>query len=146
MLKLISPDFPDGGEIPSKYTCDGENINPELVLENIPAGTKSLALILDDPDARELFTHWLVWNIDPKTERIGEKASFPKAVAGTNSYGRNNYGGPCPPSGVHHYHFNIFALDAELDLPSGTRADEVKKAMQNHIIEQAELIGLYGRE
>src|SRR5438876_9788033 len=120
-MKISSSAFQEGGNIPSKFTCDGTDANPPLRFEGAPAETKSLVLIVDDPDAPSgLFTHWLIWNISSQTTTIAE-GSTPKGVQGTNDFGKSGYGGPCPPSGTHRYYFKIFALDRELDLPFGAK-------------------------
>jgi len=136
--------FQTGGDIPAKFTCNGANVNPELKINGVPNGAKSLVLIVDDPDApRGLFTHWILWNIDPKTTDIGENSVPTGGVQGTNDFGKRNYGGPCPPSGTHRYFFKIFALDSKLDLkPSAGRA-ELDGAMKDHVLTKAELIGRY---
>ena len=136
--------FQTGGDIPAKFTCNGANVNPELKINGVPNGAKSLVLIVDDPDApRGLFTHWILWNIDPKTTDIGENSVPTGGVQGTNDFGKRNYGGPCPPSGTHRYFFKIFALDSKLDLkPSAGRA-ELDGAMKDHVLAKAELIGRY---
>ncbi len=143
---LLSPAFENGGMIPKKYTCDGGNINPELRIEDIPETAKSLALIVDDPDApRGTFTHWLMWNIDPRTTVIKEESVSPGATEGKNGRGNPGYTGPCPPSGMHHYHFKLYALDATLNLPPGTSKTDLEAAINTHLIASAELIGLYAR-
>jgi Raf kinase inhibitor-like YbhB/YbcL family protein len=140
-LKLISTVFSHKGHIPPKYTCEGENINPPLKVENIPDGTKTLALIVEDPDApRGVFTHWVLWNISPN-EAIAENSN--PGISGTNSFGKPGYGGPCPPSGEHRYFFRIFALDDELDLSAGATKEELLDAMKGHIFASAELMGVY---
>src|SRR5206468_9894859 len=117
-MKITSSAFQEGASIPSKFTCDGADTSPPLQIADVPSGAKSLALIVDDPDAPSgLFTHWMVWNISPQTNIIGE-GSTRQGVQGTNDFGKSGYGGPCPPSGMHRYYFKIFALDRELDLPS----------------------------
>jgi len=143
-MKITSSAFQEGGDIPSKFSRDGGNVNPPLRIEGTPQNAKSLVLIVDDPDAPVgLFTHWLVWNIDPKTTEIPEK-SLPKgAVQGTNDYPNLGYGGPQPPSGTHRYYFKIFALDQTLDLPSGAKRQELDKAMNGHIIAQGQSMGRY---
>jgi len=143
-MKLTSPDFQNNGKIPVKFTGDGEDINPNLIIEEIPPETKSLVLIMDDPDAPAgTWDHWLVWNISPETVMIKEDSIPKDAIQGENSWGRNDYGGPAPPSGTHRYFFSLFALDKELDLEEGSSKTELLEAMENHIIEKAELIGLY---
>ncbi len=142
-MKITSSAFENNGNIPSKYTCDGEGINPPLNFSDIPASTQSLALIVDDPDAPSgTFVHWTVWNIDPKSTGIEENSIPSGAVQGMTSYGKEGYGVPCPPSGVHRYFFKLYALDAKLYLPS-VRADSLEKAMIGHTLAQAEIIGLY---
>jgi len=143
-MKITSSAFQEGGDIPSKFSRDGGNVNPPLRIEGTPANSKSLALIVDDPDAPVgLFTHWLVWNIDPKTTEIAEKGVPKGAVQGTNDYPNLGYGGPQPPSGTHRYYFKIFALDQTLDLRSGAKRQELDKAMSGHIIAQGQLMGRY---
>jgi Raf kinase inhibitor-like YbhB/YbcL family protein len=140
-LKVISTVFSHNGHIPPKYTCEGENINPPLKVENIPAGAKTLALIVEDPDApRGTFDHWIVWNISPN-EAIAEGST--PGINGTNSFGKTGYGGPCPPSGVHRYFFKVFALDTELDLLGGSAKNELLDAMKGHVLASAEVMGLY---
>ena len=143
-MKITSSAFQEGGDIPSKFSREGGNVNPPLRIEGTPENAKSLVLIVDDPDAPVgLFTHWLVWNIDPKTTEIPEK-SLPKgAVQGTNDYPNLGYGGPQPPSGTHRYYFKIFALDQTLDLHSGAKRQELDKAMNGHIIAQGQSMGRY---
>lgn len=140
-LQVSSPAFKENGLIPSKYTCEGQNINPALTVKNIPQGTKSLALIVDDPDAPNgTFDHWVIWNIDP-SGTIGENSA--PGTEGKNGTGKNGYMGPCPPTGTHHYHFKVYALNGKLDLESGANKSQLEKAMTGHILAQAELIGLY---
>lgn len=144
-MKITSTVFENNGNIPAKYTCDGEGINPPLSFNEVPALAQSLVLISDDPDAPSgTFVHWTVWNIDPKATGITENSVPAGATQGITSYGEEKYGSPCPPSGVHHYHFKLYALDTKLYLPS-VRADSLEKAMVGHIIDQTELIGLYSR-
>ena len=144
-IKVTSSAFQEGGNIPSKFTCDGSDTSPPLQITGIPSEAKSLVLIADDPDAPSgLFTHWLVWNIPPQTNSIAE-GSAPKGVQGTNDFGKSGYKGPCPPPGTHRYSFKIFALDRELDLRSGTKRSQVDAAMKGHVIAQGELVGRYAR-
>ncbi len=141
-MKLTSPDFKHNQKIPIRFTGDGENINPNLIVENIPEDTKSLVLIVDDPDAPAgTWIHWIVFNISPNIKKIKEN-SVP-GIQGKNTYGINNYSGPKPPSGTHRYFFKIYAIDAELSLSEGATIQEVEDAMKNHILNKAELIGLY---
>lgn len=142
-MKLTSPDFENNKMIPRKFTCEGADVNPTLIIEDIPAGAKSLALIVDDPDApMGTWVHWVVYDI-PVVSRIAEDSVPGKQ--GMNDFHRRDYGGPCPPSGTHRYFFKIYALDKELAL--GERVDKkaLEKAMQGHILDRAELIGLYKR-
>src|SRR5207237_8086420 len=133
-MKITSSAFQQGGNIPSKFTCDGANTNPPLQISDVPPEAKSLVLIVDDPDAPSgLFTHWAVWNISPQTSTIAE-GSTPKGVQGTNDFGKSGYGGPCPPSGTHRYYFKIFALDREVDLPFGAKRGQVGDGVKGHVI------------
>jgi len=145
-MKITSSAFQEGGNIPSKFSCDGANTSPPLQISGVPSEAKSVVLIVDDPDAPSgLFTHLAVWNISPQTSTIGE-GSTPKGVQGTNDFGRSGYGGPCPPSGTHRYYFKIFALDRELDLPFGAKRSQLDAAMKGHVIAQGELMGRYSRK
>ena len=152
-MKLTSPAFKHMGEIPKKYTCDGEDVSPPLVWEGVPDGTKSLALIVDDPDApdprapRMTWVHWVLYNLPPSTRGLEEGAVTlpPGTLQGRNDWGRTGYGGPCPPIGRHRYFFNLYALDTILpDLGSPTKK-ALLEAMEGHIIEKTELIGTYKR-
>lgn len=145
-LKISSSVFKNKGNIPAKYTCDGMDINPPLLIENVSEKTKSLALIADDPDApRGTWVHWVLWNIDPKTREIRED-SIPKGASqGWNDFSKADYGGPCPPSGTHRYFFKLYALDTILDLSSNSTKVDLENAMKGHIIEQTQIIGLYKR-
>jgi Raf kinase inhibitor-like YbhB/YbcL family protein len=145
-MRITSSAFQEGASIPSKFTCDGAGTSPPLQIAEVPPGAKSLALIVDDPDAPSgLFTHWMVWNISPQTNAIAE-GSTPKGVHGTNDFGKSGYGAPCPPSGTHRYYFKIFALDRDLDLPSGARRNQLDVAMKRHVVAQGELMGRYSRK
>ena len=142
-LTVKSPAFENNKLIPSKYTCDGEEVSPPLTVEGIPEKTKSLALIMEDPDAPAgLFIHWLVWNIPP-TNEIQEN-SVP-GTEGLNTNKKNSYHGPCPPGGTHRYYFKVYALDAHLNLGAFSDKEVLENAMQNHILAYGELIGLYRR-
>jgi len=146
-MKLSSPSFENNGYIPPKYTCDGQNISPELEISDIPENAKSLALIVDDPDAPAGdWVHWLVWNINPGTAKIGEGEIPQNSIQGLNDFGKNNYGGPCPPSGTHRYQFKLYALDINLSLPQTAGKKDLLRAIDTHIIEQTMLIGLYSRQ
>ena len=146
-LKLTSPAFKNNGKIPSKYTCDGDNVNPPLNIEGIPEKAKSLVLIVDDPDAPAgTWDHWLVWNI-PITATIEENSVPEGAKQGLNDFKRHEYGGPCPPSGTHKYVFKLYALDTTLNMHNDSVKQDVENAMNNgHIIAQTKLIGLYSRK
>jgi Raf kinase inhibitor-like YbhB/YbcL family protein len=142
-MKIFSTAFENGGSIPAKYTCKGEDINPPLNWSGVPQGTQSLALIVDDPDAPVgLWTHWLVWNIDPAITEIKE-GSVLGVFEGTTSAGTVGFHGPCPPSGEHRYYFKLFALDAKLDLPAKADRKMLEQTMQNHILDQASIMGLF---
>lgn len=147
---LKSSAFEHNNAIPSKYTCDGDDINPSLEVSNLPENTKSLVLIMDDPDATGGVTwdHWLVWNINPETLIITENTVPAGATQGTSSFGYQKYGGPCPPPGSnpHRYMFKLYALDTTLDLLAGATKQEIETAMENHILDQTILIGLYQRK
>lgn len=143
-MKITSSAFQQRGDIPSKFSRDGGNTNPPLRIEGTPENAKSLVLVMDDPDAPVgLFTHWLVWNIDPKTTGIAEDSVPKGAVEGTNDYSTAGYGGPQPPSGPHRYYFKFFALDKTLDLRAGAKRSELEQAMKDHVIAQGELMGRY---
>jgi Raf kinase inhibitor-like YbhB/YbcL family protein len=145
-VKITSSAFQEGASIPSKFTCEGGDTSPPLQIAGVPAGAKSLVLIVDDPDAPGgLFTHWMLWNISPQTNAISE-GSAPKGVHGANDFGKSGYGGPCPPSGTHRYYFKILALDRELDLPSGTKRSQLDAAMKGHVVARGELMGRYSRK
>ncbi|MGC9046519.1 MAG: YbhB/YbcL family Raf kinase inhibitor-like protein [Minisyncoccia bacterium] len=152
-LELKSALFKDNDFIPSKYSCDGEDINPALEIKNAPDNTKSFVIIMDDPDAvrkptNNTFIHWLIWNIDAKTTYIEEDSLPPGSVQGKNDFPKIGYGGPCPPVGnpPHHYHFTVYALDTILNLPEGSNYYQLWQAMQGHILDQASLVGLYQRK
>ena len=142
-MKLISHAFSHNTLIPKKYTCDGDDVNPPFEIEDIPAKAQSLALIVDDPDApMGIWVHWVVYDI-PVVARI-EENSIP-GKQGNNDFSRLNYGGPCPPSGTHRYFFKLYALDKKLELKEGMSKQDLEKAMENHVVEKTQLIGLYKR-
>jgi len=146
-ISITSSSFQAGGDIPAKFACDGTNVSPALQIGGVPNEAKSLVLIVDDPDApRGLFTHWIIWNIDPKTTRIAENSAPAAGVQGTNDFGKRNYGGPCPPSGTHRYFFKIFALDTKLELKPNARRAELDAAMRGHVLAQGELMGRYSHK
>ncbi len=144
-LKITSPVV--DRDIPRKYTCDGKNVNPPLEIKNVPPGSKSLALIVDDLDApRKTFVHWILWNIDPEVKEIKENSVPKGAVQGKNDFKKNSYGGPCPPSRTHRYVFKVFALDVRLDLASSSTVIDLQNAVKGHVIAEAQMIGLYSRK
>ena len=159
-MKITSSAFGDNENIPGKFTCDGENINPPLEISGVPEGAKSLVLIVDDPDAPAgTWVHWTVWNIAPDTEEIPEGSVPAGAAEGETSFGKSGYGGPCPPrvdeqqrvevgppSGTHHYQFKLYALDTVLTLESSAAKKDIEQEMERHILEQTILIGLYSRK
>lgn len=146
-MKLASSAFSHNQAIPAKYTCNGENINPPLSILDVPQNAKSLVLIMDDPDAPAgTWVHWIVWNIDPTTKEIAENSVPAGAIQGKTSFGSVGYGGPCPPSGTHRYFFKLYALDATLSLSPSAIKPDLEKAMNGHILEKTELIGLYSRK
>lgn len=150
-MKIKSSAFKHNQSIPAKYTCDGENINPPLSFLSIPKETKTLALIVEDPDVPKsmrpdgMWDHWLVWNMPPDTKKIPE-SSEPPGTQGRNTSGSFSYIGPCPPDREHRYFFKLYALDTELHLDINVNRIELEEAMKNHILAQAELIGLYNRK
>ena len=143
-LGLSSPAFSDNGRIPGKHTCRGEDVSPELVIADVPDDAKSLVIIMDDPDApMGTWVHWVVFNI-PLVPGISEDSVPAGAVQGKNGWSRNDYGGPCPPSGTHRYVFKLYALDTMLDLEAGSAKEQVEQAMEGHILAQTKLTGLFG--
>lgn len=151
-LTVESSAFKNGEFIPSIYTCDGANISPPLKWSGIPEGTKSIALICDDPDAPiGDWVHWVLYNIPPETKELKENIPSEKiikngAIHGLNDWKKYGYGGPCPPSGIHRYYFKIFALDIKLDLNPGATKKQLLDAMRGHILAQGELMGKYQRK
>lgn len=145
-MRLTSPVFETEERIPTEFTCDGQDINPPLNFDSVPSKAKSLVLIMDDPDSPDgTFVHWVMWNIPADSKGIEEDQMADSEVEGTNDFGNVGYGGPCPDSGVHRYFFKLYALDTKLDLPATTTKVELEEAMDDHIIEETELIGLYGK-
>lgn len=141
-LTVTSPDFKAGMMIPSVFSCKGKSISPALHISTLPSGTVSLAIIVHDPDAPHAggFTHWVSWNIDPATDI---PQAFKGGVQGANGAGQPGYTGPCPPSGVHHYHFMVYALDTRLSLDATTDKAGLEKAMDSHILAHGDLVGLF---
>jgi Raf kinase inhibitor-like YbhB/YbcL family protein len=150
-IKVTSSAFAEGGLIPPKYTCDGSDISPPLQWASVPEGTKSIALISDDPDAPVgTWVHWVLFNLPAEARELEENIppdeTLPNgAKQGTSDFGRIGYGGPCPPSGTHRYLFKIYALDTKLDLAAGARKRQLLKAMEEHILGQGQLMGKYKR-
>jgi len=144
-VEFYSPAFFENEKMPADYTCDGKNVNPPLQFSGINPNAKSLALIVDDPDAPAgTWVHWVVFNLPPQLNFIAEDQA-PAGVLGINSWGETKYNGPCPPSGQHRYFFKLYALDIVLDLPPGATKHEVEKAMTSHVVDKAEFIGMYNR-
>lgn len=143
-MKISSQAFKNGGQIPAKYTKYGENHIPPIHLEELPANTRSLAMIVDDPDAPNgTFNHWLLFNMDPHVVDIKENVVPVMATQGKNDFGTVEYDGPMPPSGEHRYRFNAFALDTVLPLSRGARRAELEREMKGHVLGQATLMGKY---
>jgi hypothetical protein len=145
-MKITSPSFSEDGMIPARFTCNGPNVNPELDISGVPAGAKSLVLIVDDPDAPAgTWNHWLVWNIAPTTAQIAENSIPPGALQGLSDFGSEKYLGPSPPSGTHRYFFRLLALDTKLNLPAGAERPALDKAVHGHVLMTSELMGRYKR-
>jgi len=150
-ITITSPAFAAGQSIQAKHTCDGQDISPPLAWTEGPAGTKSFALVSDDPDAPVgTWVHWVVWNIPAAArglaENLAKKHALPDGTRqGTTDFDRVGYGGPCPPSGTHRYFFKLYALDTTLTLPESARKRNLEKSMQGHILARGELIGTYSR-
>ena len=151
-FSISSPSFQNGKDIPKKFTCDAEDVSPALSWSDPPQGSKSFALIADDPDApRGTWTHWVLFDLPSATTGLPEGAPKVGELTGGGRQGRNDfpkigYGGPCPPPGKpHRYFFKLYALDSTLNLKAGASKQEVEQAMQNHILGKTELMGKYGR-
>ncbi len=145
-LRLSSKAFENEGKIPELYTCKGNDFNPPLSISNFPTGTKSLTLIVEDPDAPfRTWTHWIVFNIDPRYTEILENTPPRNSVLGESDFGVDDYRGPCPPLGKHRYFFKLFALDTILNVEKGASRKEIEIAMENHILDTAELVGIFER-
>jgi len=150
---IMSPSFADQAEIPSQYTCEGKDIAPPLSWSDVPAGTKSLAIIVDDPDApdpkapRTTWVHWVVVDIPPSATGLPEGGALPPgARAGKNDWKRTGYGGPCPPIGRHRYFFKLYALDTTLPALKAPTKAELEAAMRGHVLGQAQLVGTYQKK
>jgi Raf kinase inhibitor-like YbhB/YbcL family protein len=147
MILIISPACENGGKLPRKYTCDGENVNPPLIFRNLPAETESLVLILEDLDAHfGVYNHWIVWNISPEIAKIEENSLPPGAVLGTNSFGNNYYEGPCPRvPNTHRYLFTVYALNAKLEIKTPAKRADLEEVITNHILDEGKLMVMYSR-
>lgn len=146
-LSLSSPEFNAGDPIPMAHTCQGQDTPPTLRWSGVPKGSKSLALIVDDPDAPSgTWTHWVVYNISPTSNELSSTPVQEPAIEGNNSWGKNLYRGPCPPQGTHRYVFTLYALDTLLSLPPGANASLLREAFKGHILAQAELVGIYSKQ
>ena len=145
MMQIESPAFEAYQTIPQKYTCMGEDISPPFNIKDVPQNSKSLVFIMEDPDAPHgIFVHWVAWNVSTKMVKIEENFSPPGR--GRNDFGETDYRGPCPPKGKpHRYFFKLYALDDALDLPAGSSKDQVEKAMNKHILDKTEIIGIFQR-
>jgi Raf kinase inhibitor-like YbhB/YbcL family protein len=150
-IKIEGSAFKEGGMIPVKYTCDGEDVSPPLKWGDLPTGTRSIALISDDPDAPVgTWVHWVLYNLPPDVKALPENIPPKKtlengAVHGTNDFKRLGYGGPCPPGGTHRYFFKIYALDKKIDLAPGATKAQLVNAMEGHILDSGQLMGKYKR-
>jgi Raf kinase inhibitor-like YbhB/YbcL family protein len=145
-FKLISSAFEEGKRIPARYTCDSSNVSPPLSWTGFPGKTKSFAIIMDDPDApMGTWVHWVIYNIPGTVTSLGEKgtAAEIKAMDGLNSWDEKGYNGPCPPDGMHHYNFKIYALDQTLTPKEGMTKDELVEAIKGHILSETKLTGLF---
>ena len=144
-MKISSSAFSEGQPIPAKYTCDGSDTIPPLAFADVPPEARSLALVMDDPDAPGgTYDHWVMWNIPPDTKGV-EEGKAPRGVAGRNSWKKNAYGGPCPPDREHRYFFRIYALDTTLNLPASSNKADLEKAMEGHVLTEAKLMDRYER-
>lgn len=146
-MKITTKSFRATQPIPARFTADGTNVNPPLAISGVPSGTKSLALIVDDPDVpMGRWNHWLLWNIKPETKSIPENSVPSGATVGHNDAGTAKYVGPNPPRGTHRYYFRLYALDTKLDLPPTADRPILDDAIKGHVLAQAELLGRYARE
>lgn len=145
-MEITSPAFVDGGVIPQEFTCDGKNVSPPLSIAGVPEEAKSLVLIMDDIDAPAgVFTHWLVYDLYPGITRL-EPGCSPEGTQGTNTFEKEDYGGPCPNAGTHRYYFRLYVLDSLLKLPSGTDRGKLEAAMKEHVLDSTELMGTYSKK
>ncbi|HZE67960.1 MAG TPA: YbhB/YbcL family Raf kinase inhibitor-like protein [Pyrinomonadaceae bacterium] len=150
-IKLISTAFQDGGMIPAKYTCDGQNISPPLNWSGIPQSAKALALVSEDPDAPgKTWVHWVVYDLPPTATQLPEGVRPEETISGggkqgKNDFGKIGFGGPCPPSGTHRYFFRLYALDRETGIQPGAMKEQLMKAIEGHVVAEGELMGRYKR-
>jgi Raf kinase inhibitor-like YbhB/YbcL family protein len=150
-MNITSPAFRDGGDVPVKYTCDGDDVSPPLAWTDVPARAKALALVCDDPDApKKDFVHWVLFNVPVTTSALAERVAPLEELPdgsrqGTNDFGKVGYGGPCPPSGTHRYHFTLYAVDTILDVPPASTRDALMTALKKHQLGTARLTGSYTR-
>ncbi len=146
-MNLSSPAFSNEGDLPKKYACDGEKMSPPLAVGDVPMGAKSLALVVEDPDAPSgMFTHWTVWNINPAITEIGENSVPSAGIEGKTSANSVGYVSPCPPSGTHRYYFRMYAINNSLDLARGASVDDLKRAMKGRVLDSAELMARYAKQ
>ncbi len=145
-MKVFTSAFKNNEKIPAKFTCDGEDINPEIFIEDVSKEARSLVLIVDDPDSPSgNWSHCVIWNIDPKISLIKQGELPAGSNSGVNDFGKRGYGGPCPSRGEHRYFFKIFALSEKLFIPDGSTKNDVESAMKDLILEKSEFVGLYSR-
>jgi len=146
-MKIESNAFQNGSEIPRKYGYKKDNVNPALIINDVPADAKSLALVMDDPDAMgvvgKVWVHWVVWNIDPSTGQINENSIPSNSIQGKTDFGEIAYGGPAPPDKEHTYLFKLYALDDKLSLDEGSTKSQLEEAMKNHVVAESKLEGRY---
>ena len=146
IMEFTSPNFANGAPIPPRFTCDDVNHSPGLRINGVPKAAKGLVLIMDDPDApKGTYNHWLMWNLSPDLREINTNSVPNGAVQGLNDFGKNAYGGPCPPAGEHRYYFRLYAVDVPINLPPTARRADVDKAIKGHILKETTLMGRYAR-
>ena len=139
--------FQNNEAMPIRFTCDGDNLSPELTISDIPDGTKTIAIICDDPDAPAgTWVHWVLWDIFSNEETLKLSENTQLGIKGKNDFGKLGYGGPCPPSGTHHYFFKVYALNSILELREGSTKEELERAMQGKVLGEGVLVGLYSRD
>lgn len=146
LIDVSSTEFDNGGAIPVRFTCDGADTNPPFLFDRVNPNAKSLVFILEDTSTKPVFTHWILFNIDPSTVNIDKPSDLIGASIGTNDFGKTEYDGPCPPKGlIHKYYFRLFALDTVLNLPNGIKRAKIDSATIGHIIGRGEIFGIYSR-